>query len=107
MPIGNEILRWLFIILLAYGYGSLVLYIFKLEKDNHIIPLSIGAIGILIGYFTPFLNISRIFYIGGIPLLITLNLLFTPTILWSAIALGGWGIGFGAHLLIAKLTQPK
>jgi len=46
-------------------------------------------------------------YIGGIPLLITLNILYDPTILWSAIALGGWAIGLGAHILIAKLTQKK
>ena len=46
-------------------------------------------------------------YIGGIPLLITLNILFDPTILWSAIALGGWAIGLGAHILLAKLTQKN
>jgi len=46
-------------------------------------------------------------YIGSIPLLITLNILYDPTILWSAIALGGWAIGLGAHILIAKLTQKK
>jgi len=46
-------------------------------------------------------------YIGGIPLLITLNILNDPTILWSAIALGGWAIGLGAHLLIAFLTRKK
>ena len=46
-------------------------------------------------------------YIGSIPLLITLNILYDPTILWSAIALGGWAIGLGAHILLAKLTQKK
>ena len=46
-------------------------------------------------------------YIGAIPLLITINLLISPAILWSAIALGGWAIGLGAHILIAKLTQKK
>ena len=44
-------------------------------------------------------------YIGAIPLLISINILFTPEILWSAIALGGWGIGLGVHLLLALLTR--
>ncbi|KKN64152.1 hypothetical protein LCGC14_0494460 [marine sediment metagenome] len=44
-------------------------------------------------------------YIGAIPLLITINVLITPEFLWSAIALGGWGIGLGAHILIAYLTK--
>lgn len=44
-------------------------------------------------------------YIGGIPLLVTINILVDPTILWSAIALGGWAIGLGAHLLLAFLTK--
>ncbi len=46
-------------------------------------------------------------YIGGIPLLVVTNILFTPTLLWSAIALGGWGFGLGVHLLLAFLTRKK
>jgi hypothetical protein len=46
-------------------------------------------------------------YIGGIPLLVVINVLFTPTLLWSAIALGGWAIGLGVHLLLAFLTRNK
>ncbi|MBY8989081.1 MAG: 2TM domain-containing protein [Candidatus Lokiarchaeota archaeon] len=46
-------------------------------------------------------------YIGGIPLLITINMIYYPEFLSSAIALGGWAIGLGAHLLIAFLTKPK
>ena len=46
-------------------------------------------------------------YIGGIFLLITINIFFTPLIPWSAIALGGWAIGLGAHLLLAFLTRKK
>jgi len=46
-------------------------------------------------------------YIGGIPLLITINIVFITAILWSAIALGGWGIGLGAHLLLAFLKRKK
>ncbi|GAG57958.1 unnamed protein product, partial [marine sediment metagenome] len=46
-------------------------------------------------------------YIGGIPLLVTINILFAPAILWSAIALGGWAIGLGAHLLLAFLTRKQ
>ncbi|KKK43568.1 hypothetical protein LCGC14_0957070 [marine sediment metagenome] len=46
-------------------------------------------------------------YIGGIPLLVVINILFTPTLLWSAIALGGWAIGLGVHLLLAFLTRKK
>ena len=46
-------------------------------------------------------------YIGAIPFLITINILISPALLWSAIALGGWAIGLGAHILIAKLTQKK
>ena len=46
-------------------------------------------------------------YIGGIPLLITINIIFPSAILWSAIALGGWAIGLGAHLLLAFLTRKK
>jgi len=52
-------------------------------------------------------------YIGGIPLLITINLISNvlllpiPPIMWSAIALGGWGFGLGVHLLLAFLTRKK
>jgi len=50
-------------------------------------------------------------YIGAIPLLITLNLIVMSIlpipILWSAIALGGWGVGLGIHLLLAFLTRKK
>lgn len=86
--------------------------------------LIIGALGWLIGllvhgafYFVAvkhireFLMMTAILhvgaYIGGIPLLITINILFDPSILWSAIGLGGWAIGLGAHLLIAFLTRKK
>ncbi len=55
--------------------------------------------------WTAILHIAA--YIGAIPLLVTINLLFMPELLWSAIALGGWAIGLGAHILIAKLTQKK
>ncbi|MBU1023841.1 hypothetical protein KKB99_06130 [bacterium] len=83
MPVGNEILKWFFIILLAYGYGSIVLYVLKFDKDNHFIPLSIGLIGILIGKFIPFLNISKAFYIAGIPIISSLIASFiVPGILW-------------------------
>ncbi len=44
-------------------------------------------------------------FIGGIPLIITVNMILAPEIPWSAIALGGWGIGLGAHILIAYLTK--
>ena len=46
-------------------------------------------------------------YIGGIPLLVTINILLSPALLWSAIALGGWAIGLGFHLLLAFLTRKK
>ncbi len=46
-------------------------------------------------------------YIGGIPLLITSNIIYNPEFLSSAIALGSWAIGLGAHLLIAFLTRKK
>jgi len=46
-------------------------------------------------------------YIGGISLLITINVIYTPEFLWSAIALGGWAIGLGAHLMLAFLTRKK
>ena len=46
-------------------------------------------------------------YIGGIPLLITVNMIYYPEFLSSAIALGGWAIGLGAHVLIAFLTKKK
>jgi hypothetical protein len=55
--------------------------------------------------WTAILHIAA--YIGGIPLLITINMIYSPEFLWSAIALGGWAIGLGAHLLIAFLTKKK
>ncbi len=53
--------------------------------------------------WTAYLHLAA--YIGAIPLIITLNMLLLPEFLWSAIALGGWGIGLGAHILIAYLIR--
>jgi hypothetical protein len=33
--------------------------------------------------------------------------MFTPGFLWSIIAIGGWGIGFGFHIMIVYLTREK
>jgi len=37
--------------------------------------------------------------------LVILNVLFSPGFPWSAIAIAGWGIGIGLHLLLAHLTK--
>jgi hypothetical protein len=34
-------------------------------------------------------------------------MIYSPKFLSSAIALGGWAIGLGAHLLITFLTKKK
>ena len=37
--------------------------------------------------------------------LVILNVVFSPGFPWSAIAIAGWGIGIGLHLLLAHLTK--
>ncbi len=37
--------------------------------------------------------------------LVILNVIFSPGFPWSAIAIAGWGIGIGLHLLLAYLTK--
>jgi len=37
--------------------------------------------------------------------LVILNILFSPEFPWSAIAIAGWGIGIGLHVLLAYLTK--
>jgi hypothetical protein len=122
------ILLWRFSFLahvLVYILGILLLGIqFNVVLGVDIDILTIGALGWLIGllvhgafYIVALKNIREFLmmtailhlaaYIGGIPLLITTNILHDPTILWSAIGLGGWGIGLGAHLLLAFLTRKK
>ncbi len=85
-------------------YGLGILYIPAL---GWLIGLVIHAMVVLI-IWKPVkdkLNISllihlTIYIFAGI-LLVTLNLVLTPgTILWSAIALGGWGLALGFHLLL-------
>lgn len=44
-------------------------------------------------------------YIPTSILLVIINTLILPEFLWSVIAMGGWGIGFGVHLLIAILVK--
>ncbi|MFX1310321.1 MAG: 2TM domain-containing protein [Promethearchaeota archaeon] len=39
--------------------------------------------------------------------LVILNAVFSPEFPWSAIAISGWGIGIGLHLLLAYLTKNK
>ena len=39
--------------------------------------------------------------------LVILNVTIATGIAWSAIALGGWGIGFGLHVLLAYLVKNR
>jgi len=40
-------------------------------------------------------------------LLVFINIVFVPGFFWSAIAIAGWGIGIGLHLLLAFLVKKK
>jgi len=44
-------------------------------------------------------------YIPTSIFLVIINMLLTPDFLWSVIAIAGWGIGFGAHVVIAILVK--
>lgn len=44
-------------------------------------------------------------YIPTSIFLVIINTLLLPELLWSVIAIAGWGIGFGAHVLIAILVK--
>jgi hypothetical protein len=46
-------------------------------------------------------------YIPTSILLVMINILFVPRILWSVIAMAGWGIGLGLHILLAYLLTQK
>ncbi len=37
--------------------------------------------------------------------LVIINVIFAPGVMWSAIAIAGWGIGIGLHLLLAYFTK--
>lgn len=39
--------------------------------------------------------------------LVIMNVTFSPGVAWSAIAIGGWGIGFGLHVLLAYLVKNR
>ncbi len=52
---------------------------------------------------TAFLHLT-VYIVIGIYLVI-LNVFFAPGFIWSAIALAGWGIGLGFHILLARLTK--
>ena len=93
--LGSDINVWV-IVVLGWLIGLLVHGAFYFVVLKHVTAFLM---------WTAMLHIAA--YIGAIPLLITLNILYDPTILWSAIALGGWAIGLGAHILIAKLMPKK
>ncbi len=112
------------LILIAPLVNDIIAFIPPLLSINFTSFLSIIAFGWLIGLLVhgamciiaikqikAFLMWTAILhsaaYIGGIPLLIIINIFFAPAILWSAIALGGWAIGLGVHLLLAFLTRKK
>ncbi|MBY9006900.1 MAG: 2TM domain-containing protein, partial [Candidatus Lokiarchaeota archaeon] len=44
-------------------------------------------------------------YIPTSIFLVVANIIFFPEFLWSVIAIAGWGVGLGLHLLIANLTK--
>ena len=53
--------------------------------------------------YTAFLHLTV--YIVVSIYLVILNVLFSPGFPWSAIAIAGWGIGIGLHILLAYLTK--
>ena len=53
--------------------------------------------------YTAFIHL--ITYIAVGVYLVLLNIFYSPAVLWSPIALGGWGIGIGFHILLAYLTK--
>ncbi len=55
--------------------------------------------------YTAFLHL--IIYIVTCIYLVILNAIFAPEFPWSAIAIGGWGIGMGFHLLLAHLIKKE
>ncbi|TFF93866.1 MAG: 2TM domain-containing protein [Promethearchaeota archaeon] len=113
--------KWSFIShLLIWALGIVLIGInFAIEGINMQF-LVIAALGWLIGvsvhggcFIVVLKNISDFLswtatlhlsaYISTAVLLITLNVM-APAFPWSAIALAGWGIGLGIHILLAKLT---
>jgi len=84
MAVGNEIIKWIIIILLAYLYGAIVQHVLKYERDNRFITLSIGVVGIIIGkHLLPFFNLSKYLYIVGIPVISSLvGSFIIPGIMW-------------------------
>ncbi len=53
--------------------------------------------------YTAFIHL--ITYIMVSVYLVLLNIIYSPTVIWSPIAIGGWGIGIGFHILLAHLTK--
>ena len=117
--------NWSFIAhIFIYILGIILLGIEFSTYGTSLLMLVIIALGWLIGllvhggiYYVVLKNITAFLmwtavlhtaaYIGGIPLLITINMIYAPEFLSSAIALGGWAIGLGAHLMLAFLTRKK
>ncbi len=95
MVVGNEIVKWIIIVLLAYLYGVIVQHVLKYERDNRFVTFSIGVVGIIIGkHLLPFLYLSKYLYIVGIPLISSLvGSFIIPGIMWF-LRRDNFGFGF-------------
>ena len=85
MAVGNIIVLWIIYLIFAWIYGALVQHVFAYERVSHIVTMSIGAIGVLIGkYVLPgFMNLHPIFNVGGLPLISSLiGSFILPGIMW-------------------------
>lgn len=115
--------KWTFIIhLFIYITCLVIIGINLVAGGENLLLLIFPAIGWLIGVsahwaiffiikkpikgffsYTAFLHLTV--YIATSVYLVLLNVLFSPEFPWSPIAIGGWGIGIGLHLLLAYLTK--
>jgi len=57
------------------------------------------------GFLLQTLVLHTVVYIVTSIYLVLLNLIYSPNFLWSAIAIGGWGIGWGFHVMLWYLTK--
>ncbi|MBN1215952.1 MAG: 2TM domain-containing protein [Candidatus Lokiarchaeota archaeon] len=116
-------IKWSFIAHIPVYIATIILLgIHAIFLDIDLILLIYPAMGWLIGLavhcvlvyiisnnihkffvWTALINIGA--YIPTSIFLVAINILFYPEFLWSAIAIAGWGVGLGFHLLIANLTK--
>ncbi|MHA1805201.1 MAG: 2TM domain-containing protein [Promethearchaeota archaeon] len=116
--------QWTFIAHLCVYLGGIILISMDLARlgiINVIIHVIMGWLIALVihgGFFIiyrnqilSFLSATAILhssiYITVSTYMVLINIIYSPGVPWSAIAIAGWGIGFGLHVLLAYMVSHR